>query len=456
MTAAAPRKKVKGDWSMRPQRMGISSGARPLFEASRRTRGSGRLRACVHSPWLRRGQRSRRLLPFARISLRVGMIVRRDFSGVRGLAMFMVSLDWTTRDHVVVSPSLRYASATSWAHGLRRAHERAAGPDPRRGWHPDGRRPRASLEIALPRRQAEASIARRRDTLQLLQALERLDRTQRVVVDAGRVEAAALLERKLGKGKDERLELLLDGHEEPDVVGVPADVHAGLTRRAFIGVRAQVDDHRPARDVADGGGDVADLRSEVDLPVIPANGVELPALTEVEDLLARPLLDLALEKRQEVVAVGVHLEALAVRLIALLQLGHDVRLPRGSEEGGHPVFLREDLVDDGAGLDHARPSHEHGHPEAALPRGAFLALVGGGAPVGPRDHLGAVVGAVDHDGVVGDAEVVELLEDGTHHVVVLDHAVRVEADARAALGGRLQMRPHVHARGVEPNEERLA
>src|SRR5215471_9162908 len=212
MTAAAPRKKVKGDWSMRPQRMGISSGTRPLLEASRRARGSGRLRAGFHSRWLRRGQRSRRLLPFARVSV--------------GCA---------TRGHVAVSSSPRHASATSWAHGLRRAHKRAAGPDPRRGRHPDGRRPRASLEIALPRRQAEASIPWRRDTLQLLQALERFDRTQRVVVDAGRVEAAALLERKLGKGKDERLELLLDGHEEPDVVGVPADVHAGLTRRAFIG-----------------------------------------------------------------------------------------------------------------------------------------------------------------------------------------------------------------------------
>src|SRR5215467_1761933 len=459
MTAAAPRKKVKGDWSMRPQRMGISSGARPLFEASRRTRGSGRLRACVHSPWLRRGQRSRRLLPFARISLRVGMIVRRDFSvasGVWGLKMFMVSLDWTTRDHVAVSPSPRHASATSWAHGLHRAHERAAVPDPRRGRHPDGRRPRASLEIALSSRQAEASIAWRRDTLQLLQALERLDCAQRVVVDASGVEAAPLLEGKLGKSEDEHLELLLDGDEEPDVVRVPADVHAGLTRRALIGVRAKVDDHRPARDVADGGSDVADLRGKVDLPVVPANGVQLAALTEVEDLLARPLLDLALEEGQEIVAVGVHLEGLAVRRIALLQLRHNVRLACGGEEGGHPIFLREDLVDDGAGLDHARPSHEHGHAEATLPRGALLALVRGGASVGPRDHLGAIVGAVDHDGVVGDAEVVELLEDGAHHLVVLDHAIGVEADAGTTLGRRLQMRPDVHPRGVEPDEEGLA
>src|SRR5262249_1888762 len=151
-------------------------------------------------PWLRRGQRSRRLLPFARISLRVGMIVRRDFSGafrVRGLAMFTVSIGCATRGHVAVSSSPRHASATSWAHGLRRAHGRGAAPDPRRGRHPDRTRPRASLEIALSSRQAEVSIAWRRDTLQLLQALECFDRTQRVVVDAGRVEAAALLERKL-------------------------------------------------------------------------------------------------------------------------------------------------------------------------------------------------------------------------------------------------------------------
>lgn len=58
--------------------------------------------------------------------------------------------------------------------------------------------------------------------------------------------------------------------------------------------------------------------------------------------------------------------------------------------------------------------------------------------------------------VVGDAEIVQLLQHGADHVVVLGHAVRMETDAGAALGRPLQMRPHVHAGGVEPNEERLA
>ena len=78
------------------------------------------------------------------------------------------------------------------------------------------------------------------------------------------------------------------------------------------------------------------------------------------------------------------------------------------------------------------------------------------AAVRPGHGLGAVVGGVDDDRVVGDAEVVELLEHRADHVVVLDHAVGIEADAGLAVGLLLQVRPDVHARGVEPHEERLA
>src|SRR5713101_5867526 len=152
-----------------------------------------------------------------------------------------------------------------------------------------------------------ASIARGRQALQLLQPLHSLERLERLVVDARGVEAAALLEGKLRQGQKETLELLLHRHEEPDIVRIPADVHAGLAGRPLVGISAQVDDHRPARHFANRGGDVADLRGEVDLPVVPANGVQLATLAEVEDLLARSLLDLALEVRQEVVAVGVDL-----------------------------------------------------------------------------------------------------------------------------------------------------
>src|SRR5262249_20007561 len=112
--------------------------------------------------------------------------------------------------------------------------------------------------------------------------------------------------------------------------------------------------------------------------------------------------------------------------------------------------------DDGARLAPARPADEHRHAEAAFPRRSLLAVERRHAAVGPGYQLRAVVGAVDDDRVVGDPEIVELLEHPADHVVVLDQAVGIEADAGTALRGWLEMRPHVHARGVEPHEEGLA
>jgi len=37
----------------------------------------------------------------------------------------------------------------------------------------------------------------------------------------------------------------------------------------------------------------------------------------------------------------------------------------------------------------------------------------------------AIIGAVDHDGVIGDSEVIELLEQQTDMIVVLDHTIGV-------------------------------
>ena len=54
-------------------------------------------------------------------------------------------------------------------------------------------------------------------------------------------------------------------------------------------------------------------------------------------------------------------------------------------------------------------------------------------PSGQRVHVRAVVGRVDHDRVVGDAEIVERLEQLADMAVVLDHAVGVFAEAAAAL-----------------------
>ena len=56
---------------------------------------------------------------------------------------------------------------------------------------------------------------------------------------------------------------------------------------------------------------------EAQLPVVPADGVEIAALIEVVDGVARPCFRFALEERHEVVAVEMDLEVLAAGLRSL-------------------------------------------------------------------------------------------------------------------------------------------
>ncbi len=57
------------------------------------------------------------------------------------------------------------------------------------------------------------------------------------------------------------------------------------------------------------------------------------------------------------------------------------------------------------------PFDEQRHAKATFPGCALFAAEGSIAAVGPHHELVAVVGGVDNDGVVGDAELIELLED---------------------------------------------
>ena len=65
MTSAAPRKKVNGDTSMRPYRIGTSSGTRVVACRSSSATGSGRSAAGSKAPWEERGARARASLPSA-------------------------------------------------------------------------------------------------------------------------------------------------------------------------------------------------------------------------------------------------------------------------------------------------------------------------------------------------------------------------------------------------------
>ena len=196
------------------------------------------------------------------------------------------------------------------------------------------------------------------------------------------------------------------------------------------------------------------LLHEHDLPAVVAQAGEVAVVGPVEELLAlaraRAGKHVAL-----VVAVEVDLEGLAGGLVAVEQLLLDVRFAGGGDERRHPVLVRGDVVDLGARLDDARPAHHARHAVAALPVGVLLALERRRAAIGPGEDLGAVVGGPDDDGVVGDAEVVELLQQLADHAVEFDHAIGVDAQAGLAFRLRLEMRVDVHARRVEPAEERL-
>src|SRR5687767_1059441 len=65
----------------------------------------------------------------------------------------------------------------------------------------------------------------RRDAFQLLQALHGFRSPERLVVDAGGIQATTGLEGVLLEVGKELLDLPLHGHEQPHVVGIPADVH---------------------------------------------------------------------------------------------------------------------------------------------------------------------------------------------------------------------------------------
>src|SRR5205823_5362783 len=104
-------------------------------------------------------------------------------------------------------------------------------------------------------------------------------------------------------------------------------------------------------------GTGATLFHEHDLPVVVANTEHVAVVTEIEVNLPRTLLRLAGQVVDEVEAIDVVLEGLAVGLVAaLLELFADVRVASHGEEGRQPVVMLDDAVRDRARLDLARPA----------------------------------------------------------------------------------------------------
>ena len=168
------------------------------------------------------------------------------------------------------------------------------------------------------------------------------------------------------------------------------------------------------------------LLHEHHLVLVEPQASEVTVVRPVEEL-ATLVGGPACEYDPLVIAIKVHLEGLVACAVALQQLVLDVRGASGRHQGRHPVLRRDDIVDLRSRLDETGPTHQGRHPVAAFPVGVLLAPEWRRATVRPSECLGAVVGRVDDDRVVGDAEVVELLQELPNLTIMLHHAVGINA-----------------------------
>src|SRR5215471_18494293 len=243
------------------------------------------------------------------------------------------------------------------------------------------------------------------------------------------VEGRRVLHRRIiDRRRCQLLDILLYHDEAPELTGEEL-VHVawrtrvqGLAaegRRALERVLANVNQPRHVR-----GGLFARpaprLHKERELEVVEANRAELRA-AEIEQLAALGWA-FAGEEIHLVVTVQMVLVGAIAELHPLQQLIGDVRVARRGHERGEPIEAGEDSVLDRARLDLPRPADDRGHAEAALADRALGVPERRHAAVGPREYLGAVVRGEDDDGVVGLADVVEMLQQRADAVVQLRHA----------------------------------
>ncbi|MNN74816.1 hypothetical protein D3C81_1910530 [compost metagenome] len=102
-----------------------------------------------------------------------------------------------------------------------------------------------------------------------------------------------------------------------------------------------------------------------------------------------------------------------------------------------------------------RPANDRRHAVTALPVGVLFTTERRNARVGPLVEVHAIVGGIDHDGVVGDAQLIEFFQQGADLAVMFEHAVVVLALPRLARNLVADVGVVVHAGGVEPDKERF-
>ena len=116
------------------------------------------------------------------------------------------------------------------------------------------------------------------------------------------------------------------------------------------------------------------------------------------------------------------------------------------------------LVADDSGRYLLRPAHQQRYAEGAFPVGVLLAAEGRLGAIGPGIHMRPVVGGIHDEGVFGEAELVEMIEQLTDVLVVVDHGVVIRGLVLTRLpqARGLGVCAQMHVGGVHPAEKRLA
>src|SRR5262249_3880563 len=114
------------------------------------------------------------------------------------------------------------------------------------------------------------------------------------------------------------------------------------------------------------------LLNEGDLPLGDTYRKQVAVVAPVEKLLARRLLHVALEERNQIVSVEMNLESFAADGVTLGALGNDIRITCRRAKGRQEILVRADIVDYCPGLDHTRPADQARSPVAALRIGRLL------------------------------------------------------------------------------------
>src|SRR5262245_8345069 len=249
-------------------------------------------------------------------------------------------------------------------------------------------------------------------------------------------------------------------HEQEGMPDGPFIVSVGRDIRPLVGVHPQIE-HLGKPQAGKGLGPnpqrtFGALLAEDHFPVLVPQRDELAVVIEIEERLARRLGFLAFEIGEDVETVEMVLVGHIAELPALQQAIRHVSIAGRRQQRREPIERGDDLVGYLAGLDMARPADRYRHAESAFPVAVLFVAERRHAAIGPRVHMRPVVRGIEDGRVVGDAEIVERLQELSDIAVMLEHAVEIFADAALPEHLRPYVGVEMHPGRVHPCKERLA